>query len=142
MAESCTGGLISHRLTQVPGSSGYFLRGVVVYSNESKEELLGVPRAVLETSGAVSRETAELMAKGVRERSRTTLGLATTGIAGPTGGSPAKPVGRVFVGLAAEDGVEVKKYDFAGDRQRIKLMTSEVALDRVRRYVLTHRMSR
>ncbi|MBW2040326.1 MAG: CinA family protein, partial [Deltaproteobacteria bacterium] len=136
VAESCTGGLIAHRVTEIPGSSEYFLRGLVVYTNQAKEDLLGVPRSILEKFGPVSRETAEFMVKGVREQSRTTLGVAITGIAGPTGGTPNTPVGRVFIALAAEDIIEIKKYDFFGDRHQIKLMASEVALDRVRRYLL------
>ncbi len=138
VAESCTGGLIAHRITEIPGSSDYFVRGVVAYSNQAKEELLGVPRAILERFGPVSRETVEHMATGVKERSKTTLGIATTGIAGPTGGAPETPVGRVFIALAAEDTMEVKQYDFFGDRHQVKLMASEVALDRVRRYLLGH----
>jgi nicotinamide-nucleotide amidase len=136
VAESCTGGLIAHRITEIAGSSDYFLRGVVAYGNQAKEALLGVPRSMLEKHGPVSRETAKQMAVGVRESSKATLGVATTGIAGPTGETPQNPVGRVFVALAADDIREVKQYDFFGDRHAIKLMASEVALDRVRRYLL------
>jgi nicotinamide-nucleotide amidase len=136
VAESCTGGLIAHRITEVPGCSDYFLRGVVAYSNQAKEELLGVPTAILKKYGPVSRETTEQMARGVRENSGATIGVATTGIAGPTGGTPETPVGRVFIALAADDIIEVKQHDFFGDRHAIKLMASAVALDRVRRYLL------
>jgi nicotinamide-nucleotide amidase len=136
VAESCTGGLIAHRITEIAGSSDYFLRGVVAYDNQAKEALLGVPRSILEKHGPVSRETAKQMVVGVRESSKATLGVATTGIAGPTGGTPQNPVGRVFVALAADDIREVKQYDFFGDRHQVKLMASEVALDRVRRYLL------
>jgi len=136
VAESCTGGLIAHRITEISGSSAYFLQGVVAYSNQAKEALLGVPRSTLDRFGPVSKETARYMAQGIRESGKTTLGLATTGIAGPTGGSARNPVGRVFIALAAEDVLEVKHYDFSGDRHEIKLMTSEVALDRVRRYLI------
>jgi len=135
-AESCTGGLVAYRITQVPGSSEYFMRGLVVYSNQAKEELLGIPHSILERFGAVSKETAELMATEVRQRSGTSLGLAITGIAGPTGGTPTKPVGRVYIALAAEDTLEVKEYDFFGDRHQVRLMASQVALDRLRRYLL------
>ena len=138
VAESCTGGLIAHRVTEVPGSSAYFLQGIVAYSNQAKEALLGVPRSTLDRFGPVSKETARYMAQGVRESGKTTLGLATTGIAGPTGGSARNPVGRVFIALAAEDVLEVKHYDFSGNRHEIKLMASEVALDRVRRYLIGH----
>jgi nicotinamide-nucleotide amidase len=136
VAESCTGGLIAHRITEIPGSSAYFLRGIVAYSNQAKEQLLGVLHSTLERCGPVSKETAQQMAQGVREQGKTTLGLATTGIAGPTGGNTRNPVGRVFIALAAEDMLDVKQYDFSGDRHEIKLMASEVALDRVRRYLL------
>jgi nicotinamide-nucleotide amidase len=136
VAESCTGGLIAHRITEIPGSSDYFLRGVVAYSNKAKEELLGVSPVLLEHYGPVSREAAEQMAKGVRENSGATIGVATTGIAGPAGGTPEVPVGRVLIALSAEDMSEVKQHDFFGDRQQIKVMASEVALDRVRRYLL------
>lgn len=136
VAESCTGGLIGHRITEIPGSSDYFMRGLVVYSNDAKEELLGVPHDILEKHGAVSRETAALMAQGVRTRGATTIGLATTGIAGPTGGTPEKPVGRVYIAVVAPEFEEVKEYDLFGDRHQVKLLTSQLALDRVRRYLL------
>jgi nicotinamide-nucleotide amidase len=136
VAESCTGGLIAHRITEIPGSSAYFLRGVVAYSNQAKQELLGVPHSILARYGPVSKEIAERMATGVRESSKATIGIATTGIAGPTGGTPETPVGRVFIVLATEALREVKQYDFIGDRHAIKLIASEVALDRVRRYLL------
>jgi nicotinamide-nucleotide amidase len=136
VAESCTGGLIAHRITEIPGSSDYFLRGVVAYSNQAKEDLLGVPSALLEHYGSVSTEVAEQMAIGVRERSGATIGVATTGIAGPTGGAPETPVGRVFIALAADDILEVKQHDFFGDRHAIKIMASAVALDKIRRYLL------
>jgi nicotinamide-nucleotide amidase len=136
VAESCTGGLIAHRITEIPGSSDYFLLGVVAYSNQTKEALLGVSRSILERYGPISKETAAQMAAGVRERSGAAIGIATTGIAGPTGGTPENPVGRVFIALATEALREVKQYDFIGDRHEIKLIASEVALDMVRRYLL------
>jgi nicotinamide-nucleotide amidase len=136
VAESCTGGLISHRITEIPGSSDYFLLGVVAYSNQAKETLLSVPYAILERYGPVSKEVAERMATGVRASSGALIGIATTGIAGPTGGTPETPVGRVFVALATEVLCEVKQYDFIGDRHGIKLIASELALDRVRRHLL------
>jgi nicotinamide-nucleotide amidase len=137
VAESCTGGLIAHRITEVPGSSDYFLLGVVAYSNQAKEALLGVSHTILNRYGAVSKETAEDMAVGVREKSEATIGIATTGIAGPTGGTTENPVGRVFVALTTEDLREVKQYDFVGNRHEIKLIASEVALDMVRKYLLS-----
>jgi nicotinamide-nucleotide amidase len=133
VAESCTGGLIGHRLTGVPGSSDYFLGGVVSYSNEAKRDLLRVPATVLERMGAVSPETARDMARGVREVFHSAVGLAVTGIAGPGGGSIAKPVGTVYVGLATDAGEDVWHYQFHGNREEIKTLTAQTALDRLRR---------
>ncbi|MGB8992705.1 MAG: competence/damage-inducible protein A [Desulfobaccales bacterium] len=133
VAESCTGGLIGHRLTNVPGSSDYFLGGVVSYSNEAKLDLLRVPAEVLAQKGAVSPEAARAMARGVREVFHAAVGLAVTGIAGPSGGSPAKPVGTVYIGLATADGEDVWHYQFYGNRTEIKILTAETALDRLRR---------
>jgi nicotinamide-nucleotide amidase len=137
LAESCTGGLIGHRITEVPGSSEYFLVGVVSYSNDAKERLLGVRPETLRDFGAVSTQAAEEMAAGVRRLSGADLGLSTTGIAGPGGGSPDKPVGTVCVGLAWEGGSWSRRYDL-GERSRdwVKGMTAQVALDRVRRWLL------
>lgn len=140
VAESCTGGLIGHRLTDVPGSSGYFLLGIVAYSNQAKETLLGVSSETLARHGAVSTETAAEMARGVRAAAGSTLGLATTGIAGPGGGSDEKPVGTVCIALAWEGGEWAKRLDL-GTRHRdwIKEMTAQLALDRVRRWALNER---
>ncbi|HEV2129465.1 MAG TPA: competence/damage-inducible protein A [Longimicrobiaceae bacterium] len=137
VAESCTGGLIGHRITDVPGSSAYFLLDVVSYANEAKEALLGVQAATLAKHGAVSVQTAEEMAAGVRQAVGADLGLATTGIAGPGGSTPDKPVGTVCVALAWEHGVWSKRYQL-GDRGRewVKMWTAQIALDRVRRYLL------
>ena len=132
-AESCTGGLIGHRLTEVPGASDYFLGGVVSYSNDAKCDLLRVPAEVLARHGAVSPETARDMARGVREVFHAAIGLAVTGIAGPSGGSPEKPVGTVYIGLATDQGEEVWHYQFHGNRAEIKTLTAETALDRLRR---------
>ena len=128
VAESCTGGLIGHRITSVPGSSDYFERGVIAYSNRTKMDLLGVDPAVLEAHGAVSAECAEAMAVGVRTSAGTTFGLSCTGIAGPGGGSEEKPVGTVHIGLASEKGATSKKYQFFGTREQVKIITSETAL--------------
>ncbi len=136
VAESCTGGLIAHRLTQIPGSSDYFERAIVAYSNQAKIEILKVPANILKENGAVSAPVAEKMALGVRELSHSTLGLAVTGIAGPSGGSAEKPVGTVFIALAAPEGVVSKKYNLAGDRDQIKNLSAQIALDWVRRYFL------
>ena len=136
-AESCTGGLIAKRLTDISGSSGYMERGVVTYSNRSKVELLGVPAKVIEEHGAVSKEAAEAMAAGIRWNANSDLGLSVTGIAGPTGGTPEKPVGLVYIGLATPEGVTVKAFNFPGDRSEIRWATSQRALDIVRRYLLS-----
>lgn len=133
LAESCTGGLIGHRVTSVAGSSDYFLGGVVSYSNEAKAELLHVAPEVLAQFGAVSPETARDMAVGARAAFGADLGLAVTGIAGPTGGSPAKPVGTVYIALAATEEVEVWHYRFHGNREAVKILSAETALDRLRR---------
>ena len=137
VAESCTGGLIGHRITDVAGSSAYFLLDVATYSNEAKEKVLGVSRETLERFGAVSTETAEEMAAGVRRLAGADLAVSTTGIAGPGGGTPEKPVGTVCVGLAWEGGAWSRRYQL-GERNRdwIKGMTAQIALDRVRRWLL------
>lgn len=128
-AESCTGGLIAHRITNVPGSSDYFLEGVVSYSNESKQMLLGVPRDLLDTHGAVSAPVVEAMASGVRRLSGADIGVAVSGIAGPGGGTPEKPVGTVFIGMDSDKGgVRSEKFLFHGTREEIKLVTSSRAL--------------
>lgn len=133
VAESCTGGLLGHRLTNVSGSSAYFERGVVVYSNRAKQELLGVPEHVLRAHGAVSAPCAEAMARGICERSGSPCGLAVTGIAGPDGGTPQKPVGTVFFGVAVEGKVESRRFRFAGDRVSVKRQSAQTALDLLRR---------
>jgi len=133
VAESCTGGMLGERFTSVPGSSEYFLGGFITYSNTLKTELLGVPPEVLQTFGAVSRETAEAMAAGARRRSNSTHALAVTGIAGPNGGSEAKPVGTVWVALADAAGTHAFERRFLGDRQRIRTFTCQMALDVLRR---------
>lgn len=135
VAESCTGGLIGHLLTNVPGSSDYFVGGMISYSNEAKIGLLGVSSETLEKYGAVSDPTVQEMAKGVRERLDSDIGLSVSGIAGPEGGTIEKPVGTVHIGLASNDEVLSGKYRFQGARQEIKLNTAMMALDWVRRYL-------
>lgn len=137
VAESCTGGLIAHRLTDVEGSSAYVQLGVVAYSNDAKQALLGVRQETLEAYGAVSLRTAEEMAAGIRRQASADLGLATTGVAGPGGGTPDKPVGTVCIGLAWEGGVWSHRYQL-GERSRewVKGMAAQVALDRLRRWLL------
>jgi nicotinamide-nucleotide amidase len=133
VAESCTGGLVGHRLTTVPGSSAFFERGVIVYSNRAKEELLGVPEDILRTHGAVSRPCAEAMVRGICARSGAACGLSITGIAGPDGGTPTKPVGTVFIGLAVPGLVDARHFRFAGGRASVKWQSSQMALDMLRR---------
>ena len=136
VAESCTGGLIAEQITDVAGASDYFLGGVVAYANEAKQALLGVPAALLEEHGAVSEPVVRAMAEGVRERFDADFGLATTGISGPGGGSPGKPVGLVHVALARTDETSAAHFVFPLDRQRHRLLTAQVALDWVRRALL------
>ncbi|MBP7559342.1 MAG: competence/damage-inducible protein A [Armatimonadetes bacterium] len=135
-AESCTGGLIGCRITDVSGSSECYLGGVVSYSNETKMELLGVDRLILEQYGAVSREVAEAMAVGVRRRLGADIGVSATGIAGPGGGSEGKPVGLVYIGLARDDDVSVTEHRFGQDRLGNKHRTSQAALDLIRRTLI------
>ncbi len=138
-AESCTGGLIAQRLTNVPGVSDSFMYGIVTYSNESKVQLLGVSPDIIEKHGAVSEETALEMVKGVRQACGTDLAVSVTGIAGPGGGTPEKPVGLVYIGFADRDTTIVQKYIFAGDREVVRWQTSNVALNLVRRYLLQYK---
>ncbi len=135
-AESCTGGLIAHRLTEVPGSSNYFMEGVVTYSNEAKTRLLGVPAELIEAHGAVSAEVAEAMAVGVKRRAETDFGLSVTGVAGPGGGTEEKPVGLVYVALADDAHTEHKRLMLPGDRHLIRWRASQFALDLLRRRLI------
>jgi PncC family amidohydrolase len=135
VAESCTGGLVGHRITNVPGSSDYYRGSITAYANDVKEALLGVRGESLDRYGAVSEQTAREMAEGVRQVMEADLGVSVTGIAGPTGGTPGKPVGLVYVGLAAPSGEWVDEYVFEGDRWENKSRSAEAALDMVRRYL-------
>ena len=135
LAESCTGGLIGHRLTEVAGSSRYVDRGVLCYSNQAKIDLVGVPKSLLLKFGAVSGQVAKAMAQGIRKQSSVDIGLSVTGIAGPRGGTKAKPVGLVFVGLATPQKIYTKEFRFHGDRSTIKLRSSQGALDVLRRWL-------
>jgi nicotinamide-nucleotide amidase len=127
-AESCTGGLICDRITNVSGSSDYFMGGMVTYSNESKAKHLGIPLNYIKNHGAVSPQVAKKMAQGVRKTFDTTFGLSTTGVAGPTGGTKRSPVGRVFIGLTAGKKVLVKKLDLTGTRREIKEESARLSL--------------
>ncbi len=135
LAESCTGGLIGHRVTSVPGSSKWFEQGVVTYSNRSKERLLGVPQETLRQHGAVSSHTAVAMAQGVRERSGADFSLAVTGIAGPEGGTARKPVGTVYIAMCTPDRTVAERFLFPGRRHMIQDLAAETALDWLRRYL-------
>jgi len=136
VAESCTGGLIAERLTNVPGSSRYFVEGVVTYSNESKTRLLGVDKKLIREHGAVSSQVARDMARGVRHRAKTDFGLAVTGIAGPDGGTAEKPVGLVYIALADDAHTEHKRFTLPGDRELIRWRASQAALDMLRRRLI------
>ena len=135
-AESCTGGLIENRLTNIPGSSNYFAGGIIVYSNKSKIENLGVNPETLSKYGAVSKKTCEEMAIKIREKMGTDIGIGVTGIAGPSGGTKEKPVGLVYTSLSDGENLWVKEHRFLGSRLDIKLKSSQASLDMVRRYFL------
>ena len=128
IAESCTGGLIGNRLTDIPGSSQYFKGGIIAYQNSIKEEQLAVKAKTLESFGAVSKECALEMAKGARNKLHSHIGLSSTGIAGPEGETPSKPVGLVYVAIADRDTQTAQEFYFSKNRQRNKLMTSQAAL--------------
>jgi nicotinamide-nucleotide amidase len=136
VAESCTGGLLAERITSVSGSSRYFAGGATVYSNELKSDFAKVPEELIRKYGAVSRLVAVAMAEGIRERCKTTLGIGITGVAGPSGGTPEKPVGLVFHALATDTGTEVVERNFLGDRKRIRWFATQQALDMVRRKLM------
>jgi nicotinamide-nucleotide amidase len=136
VAESCTGGLLAERITSISGSSRYFLGGAVVYSNALKTELAGVPAEMIDRHGAVSREVAAALAEGIRYRCESTLGAGITGVAGPNGGTPDKPVGMVFHAVSSSTGTEVVHRNFPGDRKRIRRFASTMALDMVRKKLM------
>jgi len=136
IAESCTGGLIADRITDVPGSSNYFERSMILYTNESKMAETGVPAAFLEKFGAVSPEVAEAMASGVRSKSNADIGISTTGIAGPSGGSDEKPVGLVWIGYADRRETIALRFSFGDERRRVKERAAQAALELLRRKLL------
>jgi nicotinamide-nucleotide amidase len=136
VAESCTGGLIGARITNIAGSSEYFERAAVTYSNTAKTEMLGVPAELIGRHGAVSSEVAVAMAQGIRQAAKTDLGLSVTGIAGPGGGSEQKPVGLVYTALASSQGVKTTEHRFLGDREQIRARAAQMALDMVRRHLI------
>lgn len=128
-AESCTGGLIAARITEVAGSSAYFDRGFITYSNDAKTRQLSVPVALIDDFGAVSKEVAEAMAQGTLEHSGADIAVSVTGIAGPSGGTPEKPVGLVYIAVATWDGAKVHEHRFSGDRAAIRAQTVAHALE-------------
>lgn len=134
-AESCTGGLLSERLTRVPGSSNFFLGGAVCYSNELKTQFAGVHPALIERHGAVSKAVAQALAEGIRKRTKSSLGVGITGVAGPAGGTAEKPVGMVFIAIADASGTEVREFRFPGNRERVRFLSSQFALEMLRRRV-------
>jgi nicotinamide-nucleotide amidase len=136
VAESCTGGLLAQRITEVPGSSKYFIEGVVTYSNESKTRLLGVEPILLLEHGAVSGPVAEAMSEGMRNRAATDFALSITGIAGPDGGTEDKPVGTVFIAISSEAGTEHRRLKVPGDRNLIRWRATQAALDLLRRRLI------
>jgi nicotinamide-nucleotide amidase len=136
LAESCTGGHLSHQFTQVPGCSEYFVGGVISYSNEIKKEILDVSEFILTSEGAVSESCVSEMAKSIREKFKTTYGMATSGVAGPDGGSVEKPVGTVWIALASEEGTITRKLQLGGNRLQNIHMTSINSLNLIRRYLL------
>jgi nicotinamide-nucleotide amidase len=140
LAESCTGGLLSAMLTDIPGASNFLERAAVTYANSAKEQWLAVPADLLARQGAVSEECALAMARGMRQTAGTDLALSITGIAGPTGGTPAKPVGTVYIALSAADQERGKGYRFAGDRQQIRRMAACMALEWLRRYLMARNL--
>ncbi len=133
VAESCTGGLLSERLTRTPGSSIFFLGGVVCYSNDLKTKMAGVPQTLIEENGAVSKPVAQALAEGIRKRAGASLGVGITGIAGPGGGTPEKPVGLVYIALADEQGTELREFRFPGNRDHIRQWAAQAALEMIRR---------
>jgi len=136
VAESCTGGMLGKLLTDIPGSSEYFLGGIIAYSDAIKIKILNVPSIVIERHGAVSSETAKYMAEGVRKLASSSLGLAITGIAGPGGATPDKPLGLTFIALATAESTQVKEFRYGQDRCRVRLRASYSALDLIRRHLL------
>ena len=136
LAESCTGGLLANRITNVPGASEVLVAGYVTYANAAKMDVLEVDPNLIEQHGAVSKEVARAMAEGARNRSRATHALSTTGIAGPSGGSAEKPVGTVYIGLAGPDGTVAKRFFFPNDRETFKQMTAQAGFDLLRRRVI------
>jgi PncC family amidohydrolase len=135
VAESCTGGLLSEALTRMPGSSAYFILGVVAYSNKTKQSLLRIPPSLIKTKGAVSKQVASLMAKNVRRIAHTHFSIGITGIAGPTGGTPKKPVGTVFIAVEGKKQKICKKFHFSGSRNTVRKKAALKASELLIKYI-------
>ncbi|HON86433.1 MAG TPA: CinA family protein [Syntrophorhabdaceae bacterium] len=135
VAESCTGGLIANRITDIDGASNYFDAGLITYSNEAKTRFLGVPEDIIREKGAVSSEVAMLMAEGVRAKTGVDIGVSSTGIAGPTGGTKEKPVGTVFIAISSKEGTFVRRLSLKGTRMEIKKQTSDEVLKFIEDYI-------
>ncbi|OGX25075.1 MAG: hypothetical protein A3J51_02210 [Omnitrophica WOR_2 bacterium RIFCSPHIGHO2_02_FULL_45_21] len=135
IAESCTGGELANRITNIPGSSQVFLLGIIAYSNQAKNRLLKIPKSVIQAKGAVSYETVKLLAVNIAKLSGAAIGMAITGIAGPTGGSKAKPIGTVLIALASDKKAIAQIFHFSGNRLQIKRMASEKALDMLLKFI-------
>jgi len=135
IAESCTGGLLCHKLTNIPGSSGYFKLGIIVYANESKIKILKIPAKTIQAKGAVSKEVALLMAQNIRAIAKSDFGIGITGIAGPTGGTAKKPVGLVYIALTSNKKTILKKFNFKGGRLSIKSQAAQSALKLLEKYL-------
>ena len=138
IAESCTGGLLSHRITNIPGSSKVLLLGITAYSNEFKNKILKVPLRIIREKGAVSAEVVKAMAEGIRALAQASLGIGITGIAGPDGGTKEKPVGTVFIGLSTNKETFVSKFNFSGNRLEIKRKSTEKALEIILDFLAGH----
>ena len=142
VAESCTGGLIAHRITNISGSSDYFDCAIVSYSNKAKSDLLGVSPSLIKRHGPVSEPVARAMAEGIRRQRQTTIGLATTGLAGPLGATAENPIGTVYIALASADGTIVRRFSFPGEREDIKRQTADKSLEMILAYLADLEASR
>lgn len=135
IAESCTGGKLSNRITNIPGSSTIFLLGIISYSNDSKSKILKIPKKIIKTKGAVSKETAKLMSQNIRKLADSNIGIAITGIAGPNGGSKNKPVGTVFIAVSSKKKTHFQKFNFTGGRLAIKKKSADKAIQMILEFI-------
>lgn len=137
LAESCTGGLVTSRITDISGSSNYLIGSIICYTNKIKSDFVNVPSQIIIDYGAVSQQTALLLATGIRQKFTATIGMGITGIAGPTGATPTKPIGTVFIAIDGPCGIQCKQYTFSGQRTDIKYCISQAALHMLRQYTLS-----